>query len=129
MGRRSFRSPQTADSEKFHGNPSKKPDPLPLAVSSGIITEKDAELIKSYIYEHSTSANISQIAILQLIRLLITMRRWSGQYNCVTITDLYEIVDGVKTDNSRHGNHFRSRPNGSTSQEERHFSHGYQKMK
>jgi hypothetical protein len=32
-------SPQTVDSERFHGNPSNKPDPLPLVVSSGIINK------------------------------------------------------------------------------------------
>jgi site-specific recombinase XerD len=94
-------SPQTPDSERFYGNPSNRPDPLPIAVASGLITEKDAQLIKTYVYEHTTSANLSRIASLQLTRILITSRRWSGPYSGATIIDLYKIAEGVKTDLSK----------------------------
>ncbi|PKL60351.1 MAG: integrase [Methanomicrobiales archaeon HGW-Methanomicrobiales-4] len=99
-------TPQSPESERFHGNPSDRPDPIPIAVASGLITEKDAELIKTYVYEHSTSANISKVASLQLTRLLITSRKWSGPYSGATVMDLYKIVDGVKTGLSKNNKPF-----------------------
>lgn len=96
-------SPQASNSERFHGNPANAPDPLPIAISSGKITERDAEIIRLYVYEHATSSNAGKVTNLQLTRALITFRRWSGPYSGSTIIDLYKIVDGVKTDNSKKG--------------------------
>jgi hypothetical protein len=96
-------SPQASNSERFHGNPANAPDPIPIAISSGKITEKDAEIIKLYVYEHATSSNAGKVTNLQLTRALITFRRWSGPYSGATLINLYKIVDGVKTDNSKKG--------------------------
>lgn len=99
-------TPQSPESERFHGKQSYGLDPVPIALNSGLITEKDAELIKTYIYEHSVSANISRVSSLQLTRLLINSRKWSGPYSGATIMDLYKIVDGVKTGLSRNNTPF-----------------------
>lgn len=106
-------SSQTQDSEQFHGNPSDCPDPIPIALASGLISEKDAELIKTYVYERSTSANLCKIVSLQLVRLLISCRKWSGPYSGSSIMDLYKIVDGVKGGISK-----RNRPYSENTQRE-----------
>ncbi|PKL59432.1 MAG: integrase, partial [Methanomicrobiales archaeon HGW-Methanomicrobiales-4] len=94
-------SPQMTESERFHGNTMGKSDPIEKGIASGLLNEKDAELIKTYVYEHSASANISSLASLQLTRYIVTSRRWSGPYSGATIIDLYKIVEGLKTGLSR----------------------------
>lgn len=101
-------SPQ-AESEKFHSYNFEKADPISIGLSSGLINESDAELIKTFVYEYCASSNICHIVTLQFIRLLVNIRRWSGPFKEATILDLYHIVDGVKTDLSKKGKKFSER--------------------
>jgi integrase/recombinase XerD len=95
-------SPLT-ESGKFHGYQRYYQDPIPIALKSGQITDSDAELIKSFIFEHSAESNLLQISVLQISRILINCRKWSGPYSSATLTYLHKIIEGIKNDVSRKG--------------------------
>lgn len=95
-------SPQT-NSETFHRYSVYYHDPIPRAISEGLITESDAKLIKTYVYEHAANSGSKEIVSKMIIGVLVIARRWSGEYSDATISDLYKIVDGVKNDLSRRG--------------------------
>lgn len=93
-----------SDSERFHSRwPAKSQDPIPIALAAGLINKRDAELIKAYIYERISADGMTKIHALQATRLFCNSRRWCGPYAEVTITDLYKIVEGVKTGLSKRG--------------------------
>lgn len=98
-------SPQT-ESEKFHSYSKNYRDPIPKGLESGVITKEDAELIKSFVYERSAISGSSDIISINLARILIGARRWSGPYAAATIYDLYKIVEGIKRDFSKTGRPF-----------------------
>lgn len=100
-------SSQTDDSNRFHGNAGDQPDPIPGALSSGLITQKDADLIQAYTSERSASTTIRRSGLLRITRLLVNFRRWSGPYSEATITDLYAIIDGIKNGDSKTGKAFK----------------------
>ncbi len=98
-------SPQT-NMPVFHKKDRNINDLITSAIESNRISENDADLIKSYIVEKGTSGNIKNNALVQITRLLISMSSHCSGYKGATITDLYTVIDAIKTGKSQRGRSF-----------------------
>lgn len=92
-------SPQASESDRFHHWNGDYEDPIPPTVSSGKITEKDAELITTYLIEWVTSGNINGRGRFRSMRGLIEFCKipstsWRPGYKFPKLNDAYEVVTG-----------------------------------
>jgi len=78
------------------------------ALTSGQITQDDADLIRAYASEYQATRHVSNLRILKSIFELVNWRRFiPAPYREVTITQLHKALNELNTANSSRGNPFK----------------------
>lgn len=87
----------------FHRPDQNPSDLISEAVLENRITEIDADLIQTYVSEYAISRNVKNAGLVQITRLLISMRKICNAYIGATITDFYAIINEIKSGKSQRG--------------------------
>ncbi|MEI6840178.1 MAG: tyrosine-type recombinase/integrase [Methanomicrobiales archaeon] len=107
MASRLTTQPETPTILRFYNL---KNDSADAALISGlrdqIITERDAVIIRTYLMEKKNSSNITILRSIKLAGTLKGWRRFIGPYECLTLLDVYNGIEKIKSANSDLGKPF-----------------------
>ena len=75
-------------------------------LSEGILSTRDASIIRMYIAESKSSSGIGTIRAMKLAYTLTSWRRFIGEFSNLDITEVYEGIAKLKEGNSHKGSPF-----------------------
>ncbi len=77
------------------------------ALEADILTKQDADLIREFIAERRSVANISQGRTNKVTYTLVSWRRFVGPFSELGIADVYAGIEAIKTGTSQRGKPFK----------------------
>ncbi len=77
------------------------------ALDNNIITHDDADLIREFLAERRTAANISQGRVNKITFTLVSWRRFLGPYRTLSIAGVYSGIEALKKGKSTRGQPFK----------------------
>jgi len=78
-----------------------------MGLTNGIIVPDDAALIKEFLGERRSTANISHGRVNKIASILVSWRRYLPLYRQITISDVYAGIEGLKNGKTHRGNPFK----------------------
>jgi integrase/recombinase XerD len=101
------RAPTRSDLDFHRIKPIYQKRSIEKGLSTGLVSERDVELIKEFIAESQSCNNINKGRVNKLVSTLISWRRFIGPYEENTIGDLYSGVAALKEGISNRGTPYK----------------------